>query len=184
MPLDTNKAEKALRYITLFTLSFLVCWGVAVVIAEIKPFWVDEWRVIYNLKFKTPAQLWGALDYMQQFPRVYLQIVKWFAANLDYSYTSLRLPSFIVGVTTIIACYRLMDRLYPKTQLSRFLFVMVFISSYTFTEYFVQIKQYTMEMLLSIVALWQLIYLFELEQNSKEDPYILLCLSFLASSVL
>src|SRR5262249_51080496 len=147
MRVDIQKAEKAFRYITLFTLSFLACWGLVAVVATIKPFWVDEWRIIYNLKFKTPQQLWGGLDYMQQFPRVYLQIIKWFTGKCDYSYTSLRLPSFIVGLSTIVVTYRLMNKLYPKTQLSRFLFVMVFISSYTFTEYFVQIKQYTMEML-------------------------------------
>ena len=176
---DTFTAEKVFRYITLFTLLFLICWGLASVVFAIKPFWVDEWRVIYNLKFKTPGQLWGGLDYMQQFPRVYLQIVKWFTAKCDYSYTSLRLPSFIVGSITIVAAYRLMNRLYPKAQLSRFLFVMVFISSYTFTEYFVQVKQYSMEMLLSIVVLWQLVYLFELSRKFKLGSWTLLCLSFL-----
>lgn len=179
MRIDNYWAEKVFRYITLFTLSFLVCWGLATVVATIKPFWVDEWRIIYNLKFRTPHQLWGALDYMQQFPRVYLQIVKWFTAKCDYSYTSLRSPSFVVGIITIVASYRLMNKLYPRTQLSRFLFVMVLISHFTFTEYFVQIKQYSMEMLLSVVVLRQLVYLFELKDKFKSGRWVLLCLSFL-----
>ena len=34
-----------------------------------KPFWIDEWRIIYNLKTRSVPGLWDTLDFLQQFPR-------------------------------------------------------------------------------------------------------------------
>ena len=144
---------------------------------QIKPFWVDEWRIIYNLKFKNSAALWGDLDFMQQFPRVYLELIKSFTQLFNYSYTSLRLPSFLVGTASIGLVWSLMKKFYPKTQPNRFLLVMIFISYCTFTDYYVQVKQYTMDMLLSAVVLHQLIVLLRLSDNMPLNRirYALLC---------
>jgi hypothetical protein len=158
----------------------MICWGCVLVVAQIKPFWVDEWRVIYNLKYKSPALLFGQLDYMQQFPRVYLTLIKLFSAQFDYSYFTLRLPSFLVGSMTIFFTYRLMKKLFPGSNMNKFLFVMILVSSYTFTEYFVQVKQYTMDILLSVAAMFQLIELLKLATgNVNKSRYLLLCLSLL-----
>ncbi len=180
MPLlQPRNPEQFIRRLTIATLTFIICCGFVLVLAQIKPFWVDEWRVIYNLKYKNAVQLFGPLDFMQQFPRVYLEIIKAFSAPFDYSYFTLRLPSFLVGTATIIFCYRLMKKIYAPTNLNRFLFVMILISSYTFTEYFVQIKQYTMDILVSLVALAQLIELHNpYSKNLNKRRYLLLCVSF------
>lgn len=179
MHLQTRNSEKTLRIIVIVVLASIVCWGAILVSAEIKPFWVDEWRIIYNLKFKTPAALFGQLDYMQQFPRVYLVLVKLLTAPFDYSYSALRFPSFLIGVTTVLFSYHLMKKIFPAGHLNRFLFVMILVSSFTFTEYFVQVKQYTMDILLSLVAIAQLIGLLNLK-NGKVNiwRYLVLCLSF------
>ena len=150
------------------------------VFAQVKPFWIDEARVIYNLKFKDAAMLWGKLDYLQQFPRVYLQMVKKFTASLDYSYVSLRIPSFIVGTTLILFAYRLMNKLYSTDNYNRFLFILILVSASTFTDYYVEIKQYTMDLLLGFVAIWQLLELVQLSSNKilNTRRYLLLCASF------
>ena len=181
--MNIKNPEKIIRIATIATLSFMACWGLLQVVAEIRPFWVDEWRIIYNLKFKTAAQLWGPLDFMQQFPRAYITPIKWFTSRFGYSYTALRLPSYLVGLSVIIVCYRLMNRLYSPGHFNRFLFVLVLISCSTFTDYFVEIKQYTMELLLSLVALWQLIELLEMDNAAPlhKGRYQLLCASFLAA---
>ncbi len=173
--------EKIVRIATIATLSFMIIWGLVVVVAQITPFWVDEWRVIYNLKFKTATTIWGPLDFMQQFPRVYIEIIRAFTAFFDFSYFSLRFPSFLVGVCVIFFCYRLMNKLYGTGHFNRFLFVMILVSCSTFTGYFVEIKQYTMDLLLSLVAIWQLIQLLELKEitPANKKRYALLCLSFL-----
>jgi hypothetical protein len=174
-------AERIYRIATISTLIFLAGWGLAMVVAEIRPFWVDEWRIIYNLKFKDPKGLWGPLDYMQQFPRVYISIVKSISAYFHYSYTSLRAPSYVVGTALIVLAYRLMARLYPADHLNRYLFVMIFVSGCTFTNYYVQIKQYSMDLFLCLVAIWQMLELLQLQDASTVNKvkYATLCLSFL-----
>lgn len=181
MNIDFKKTEKVVRITTVATLSVLICWGLLSVIFQIKPFWVDEWRVIYNLKFKDAESLWGPLDFMQQFPRVYLELIKAFTSAFNYSYTTLRLPSFLVGTATVLLCYRLMKKLYPDGHLNRFLFVMILVSYCTFTDYYVQIKQYSMDMFLSLIGIWQLIELISLRgtKTLHSGKYVLLCLSFL-----
>jgi len=181
MQLKFKDPEKIVRYATLMTLTFMVCYGMAVVLVQVKPFWVDEWRVIYNLKYKDAGALWGPLDYMQQFPRVYLELIKTFTAPFHYSYFTLRFPSFVVGTCTILLSYRLMKRIYLREHFNKFLFVLILVSSFTLTEYFVQIKQYTMDILLSLVAIWQLLELLKLAalEAPVKKRYILLCISFL-----
>lgn len=181
MSFRIKNPERVVKIATIATLTFMVCWGCVLVIAQIKPFWVDEWRVIYNLKFKTAATIWGPLDYMQQFPRVYIEMIKAFTSRFDYSYFTLRLPSYLVGTFTIFFCYRLMNRIYKPGHFNRFLFVMILISCSTFTEYFVQIKQYTMDILLSLVAIWQMIELIELNSDTllRKKRYFLLCATLL-----
>ena len=181
MTFKVKDPEKLVRKATIATLIFWVCWGLVLVVAQIKPFWVDEWRVIYNLKFKTAATIWGPLDFMQQFPRLYIEIIKAFSSLFDYSYFTLRLPSFLVGTGSIMLCYRLMTRIYPARHFNRFLFVMTLVSCGTFTEYFVQIKQYTMDIFLSLVAIWQLLELLDIGKAVKftDRKYLLLCASCL-----
>lgn len=173
--------EKIARYSVVTTLLFMLCWGTAMVVMQVKPFWVDEWRIIYNLKFKDSTALWGQLDFMQQFPRLYLQLIKVFSSQFDYSYYALRLPSFLVGIATIILGIRLTKRIYPAGGLNSFLFIMILVSSYTFTEYFVQVKQYTMDIFLSLLAIWQYTELLKVATGKtfRKGRYIGLCISML-----
>lgn len=179
MHLQPTKLYKLLRISVIATLSFMAAWGILLVLAQIKPFWVDEWRVIYNLKYKDAASLWGQLDFMQQFPRAYLELIKAFTAPFDYSYFTLRLPAYLTGIAVIIAMWRLMKKIYPGNNINKFLFVMILISSYTFTEYFVQIKQYTMDILMSVAAIWQYAELLRLDNVAtvNKKRYVLLCAS-------
>jgi len=177
MAISIRNPGKLFRLLSIITLLFITCWGLLLVLIQIKPFWVDEWRIIYNLKYKSATALLGPLDFMQQFPRIYLVLIKLFTSFFDYSYFTLRLPSFLVGTFTIIFSYRLMRKMYPSCNLNRFLFIMILISSYAFTEYFVQIKQYTMDILLSLVALWQMAALLKLKDNNTTGRYTLLCIS-------
>ncbi len=181
MILLPRNANKIMRYASITTLTFIVCWGGLLVLAQIKPLLIDEWRIIYNLKYKDAAGLWGDLDFMQQFPRVYLEIIKAFSSVCDYSYFSLRFPSFLIGTLTIFFAYRLTARLFRHNEVSRFLFVLIIAASPTFTDYFVQVKQYTMDILLGVLSIWQLLELLQTAHSPKPPGkrYILLCASFL-----
>ncbi|RYD55004.1 MAG: hypothetical protein EOP56_17420 [Sphingobacteriales bacterium] len=168
---------KWLRVLAIATIVSMILYGAVICIFEIKPFWLDEWCVIYNLKTMTVTELGGKLEKGQQFPRFYLQVLKCIVQPFDYSYTSLRLPSFFVHAFGLIFCYFLSGRIFGKDDSYRFFWLLIYASYSTSVEYFVQIKQYTMEMLLTLVALWQLLELLNTEANKIRLPrFLFLCL--------
>ncbi len=164
-------------------LAILLLWGLAMVVFAIKPFWHDEWRLIYNLKFKTARELWGDLEFTQQFPRVYLQLTKIVSSFFNYSYFSLRFPAYFLAVLNVWFCFRLMKRMYKSFFLERYLFVLMTVSNFTFIEYLVQTKHYQMEILMSLTALWQMLEMISLFENGLRNKarYVLLCTVFLAA---
>ena len=172
--------DRIAQKITLVTLVFLACIGAIMVFVPIRPFWVDEWFIIYNLKTKDFNGLRGKLELMQQFPRAYLLVFKFFTSAFDYRYFSLRLPSYVVGMSTIFLSLHIIKRIYSDTVLTRYLFVLILVSSFTFTKYFVETKQYSMDVFLSVLTLWQLLEVLQLGQNPlKGRKYGLVCMSFL-----
>jgi len=58
---------------------------------------------------------------------------------------------------------------------------MIYVSFSTSIHYFVQLKQYTMEMALSLVGIWQLLELVSMETTKpSRQRFLLLCISFAA----
>jgi hypothetical protein len=159
----------------------MVACGAIMVFWETHPFFLDEWAIIYNLKYKTSGQLWGGLDKVQQFPRVYLHIIQWFSSMFNYSYISLRLPSFLVHCFGLWYCIYLSKRIFKDNVLYQWLWVLLYAAYPTSVFYFVLTKQYTMEMLLGLVGIAQLILLININngKNVSNTKYLLLCLSFL-----
>jgi hypothetical protein len=183
MKLKSRNPEKIVHAVTLITLGIMVVWGLVSVLWEVRPFWVDEWRIVYNLKFKTVEELWGPLAYMQQFPRAYISLLKWWTEGQGYSYFSLRLPSLLVALAAMLAVYKLARRVWPADNHRRYLLVLMLVSCGTFTEYFVQIKQYTMDLFLAVLALWQLVWLLNIGERGLKSiaGYLLLCAGLLVS---
>jgi hypothetical protein len=62
-------ANKYIRIIIIFTLLFIICMGAIMVVAPVKPFWVDEWFIIHNLKSKSIKDLLGAIRYDAAIPK-------------------------------------------------------------------------------------------------------------------
>ena len=177
---DHQLLNRYSKIVTILTLTLVICLGIAFVSMEIKPFWVDEWFIIDNLKSKDVPALFGQLHFLQQFPRVYLAILKVFTSFFNYSYFSLRLPSFIMGFASILLAWNIMKRLYPAPTFTRYLFMAMIVASSTFLEYFAEMKQYQMDIFLSLVALWQLFELLRIRLNQVYlFRYLLLCTSFI-----
>jgi len=147
----------------------------------IRPFWNDEWRLIYNLKFKAYPELWGRLDLLQECPRVYLMFIKFVGQSFDYSYSSLRLPPLLISIGSMILLFRLRKKIFPDNNILSYLFVFIFISSQTFTDYLTQVKQYEMDLLLCLVALSQLLVLLKIARGEKisAPTLLLLCIGML-----
>ncbi len=176
-----EKLDQFIQGLTLLTIVFTIIMGGVLVFAELKPFWIDEWFIIYNLKTKDVAGIWGKLELMQQFPRVYLVLFKLFSSLFNYSYFSLRFPSYVVGCAVALFGFKMTEKIFNKDVFSRYLFVLLVISSGVFTDYFVVTKQYTMELLLAIVAIWQLTELLQLKTGYaiNKQKYIVLCSSLI-----
>lgn len=176
--------EKVIKNVTITVVIYLLCFGIAMAFFPIRPFWNDEWRLIYNLKFKTITQLWGPLDLLQQCPRTYLTILKEVTSYFDYSYTALRLPALVITAASALFIFYLKKKIFPGgNSIYSYLFILILISSQTFTDYIVQVKHYEMDIFLCLLALWQLMTLSEICNIGSvgRSRYLLLCLSFLAA---
>ncbi len=175
---------QAARVAVLASLIAFAGWGFATTFFITTPFWIDEWRVIYNLKTRSVPALWAPLDYLQQFPRAYLSVIKLFTAAFDYSYWSLRLPSLMVSTGAVVLAWRVMLRLFPVRDWLRFLFVAVIISSPPVTRYFVQVKQYPMDIALALLAVWQGLEVLRLLRGERATVgrYAALCAGFLIAA--
>jgi hypothetical protein len=166
--------------ITLCIVVLVLLWGLSLSLFELQPFWIDEWRLIYNLKFSQAGELWKPLKYTQQFPRLYLAALKAVTEAFNFSYASLRLPAWFVSLGSLLLAWRLMLRIFPQRgQVFSLLFVVALISSPAFTEYMVQTKHYAAEIFLALLAIWQLLELRSVIVVGMSHParYLLLCLS-------
>jgi hypothetical protein len=176
-----DKASKNTTLLVNILIIYLFSFAIAMAFFQIRPFWNDEWRLSYNIKFKTLSELWGRLDLLQQCPRTYLSLLKIITAKFDYSYTALRLPPLIISCASILMCFQLRKKIFPENRMYGNLFILILISSQTFTDYLVQVKHYEVDIFLCLLALWQLIYLIELSNGAKANlgKFTLLCISFL-----
>ncbi len=174
------KNEKLIATVTIGAVIYLFCFGVAQTFFPVRPFWNDEWRLIFNIKFKNYAGLWGTLDLLQECPRTYLSCVKKISSLFDYSYTSLRLPALCIGAASVFLVFHLKNLLFPNRHTDGSLFVLILLSSQTFTDYLVQVKQYEMDIFLSLTAIWQLLVLDDLLKGRQVGwaKYGLLCATF------
>jgi hypothetical protein len=176
-------AVQTAKYCVYFAVAYLLCFAAAMALFPIRPFWNDEWRLLFNIKFKTIPALWGRLDLLQECPRTYLSALKIVMAAFDYKYSALRLPSLIVSLGTVALCFRLHKKLLFHNPVFGYLFLLIFFSSQTFTDYLVQVKHYEPELFCCMLALWQLqTMFFMLEQgNAPKGKFILLCISFVVA---
>ncbi|MBS1775937.1 MAG: hypothetical protein JSS64_06610 [Bacteroidetes bacterium] len=177
---EPNKRNQLIRYSVVAITIFLFAFGIAQALFPIRPFWNDEWRLIYNIKFKSVPELWGRLDLLQECPRVYLTLLKYISATFDYSYIALRLPPLIISGISALFVFHLHHRIYPDRNLISYLFILILLSSQTFTDYMVQVKQYEMDILLSLLAIGQLLVLNQAIQDKlRRISYWLLSCSLL-----
>lgn len=130
-----------------------------------KAFWLDEWFILYNIKFLSYAGLFDNLFYSQQFPRVYLCIIKFIAEVFNYNYFSLRIIPFFFQVINILLVYFLISKIiYPSHRIKALLFVLFFLAFHTTFFYFSQLKAYTADIFFTFMSIW---FFFFLSQNYK-----------------
>lgn len=122
-----------------------------------KTFWLDEWFVIYNLKFKTFAQIVSKnLDFQQQMPTGIWIFYKIFGGLFEYSYLSLRILPFMAQ---LIAIFILVKYVFKKIGINnlfdQLLYIVAYLACDTTVFYFMQVKQYSFESLGIVLGLYQ-----------------------------
>ncbi len=96
----------------------------------------------------------------------------------------MRLPALVMAIASIFLLFHLKKKIFPGGTVFSYLFILILISSQTFTDYLVQVKQYEIEIFLCLLALWQLVTLLEIGEHrlpANKYKYFLLCLSFAAA---
>lgn len=161
------------RLLTISTILYLLIWQLLNCLLPIKPFWRDEWCMIDNLKFKTPAQLLGKLDYTQQFPRVLLQIYKQWLCITDFSYFGLRFGSFMLALCCILIANSIRKSVFANATYG-YVFLLIIIGNPMFIDYFTQTKHYIGELLAALVAIWQLMKFIQLQSAPLTKPILFL----------
>jgi hypothetical protein len=132
---------------------------------NLKGFWLDEWFILYNIKFHSYSGLFNNLFYSQQFPRVYLSIVKFIAEIFNYNYFAIRVLPFLFQVINVFLVYYLISRIvFPANKLKALLFVLFFLSFHTTFFYFSQLKAYTADIFFTFMSIW---YFYFLSKNYK-----------------
>lgn len=121
-----------------------------------KPFWLDEWYIISNIKFHSYSNIFSSLSYAQEFPRIYLTIIKFFSGMFNFSEPSIRIIPCIMGILAVVFSYYLSRKIIYKTDAkSALLFFLLLLCNATMHNYFIQLKQYTADILFSLLAIWQ-----------------------------
>jgi hypothetical protein len=167
------KKDRIPETIALIALLGWIGFQASLVLFEMRAFWLDEWFIIANLKSHTSLELWGQLDHSQQFPRLYLQILKWVSEAGHYSYTALRLVPFLVYLISLPLAWWVANFLFPDARWKVWTTFLLFLSYPTALHYSIQVKAYTMEMLAGIAALAQYGLWFRFLRSGKINGWIL-----------
>lgn len=147
-----------------------------------KAFWLDEWFIIFNIKYRSFLGLFGPLDYIQEFPRAYLALVRQFVVFLNYSMYSYKIIPYVVQVVNLVLLIAVLKKLLYKNEWFKQFSVYIMFSYNLITVfYFTKVKQYTMDMCFTLLAFLQFHYILKNAKNmkcSKEYAVILLVIFF------
>ncbi len=184
MKKDNIQITRLLRITTGLIITFVILVQIYTIIQK-KAFWLDEWFILYNIKFLNYSELFDNLLLMQQFPRVYLVILKFVAEISNYNYTALRfIPTIIQLINIIFIVFVIRKIVFPKNDFKGLLFILFFLSFQTTIFYFTQIKQYSMEMFFSLLSVY---FYYYLSRNYKQIkiisfPYLFILLGIFLGS--
>jgi hypothetical protein len=158
--MDTiSKKNKILNYGVVLLIFFVIGSQVYSLI-NVKGFWLDEWFILYNIKFRSYSGLFNTLFYSQQFPRIYLSIVKFIAEIFNYNYFAIRVLPFLFQIVNIFLVYFSISKIvFPSDKFKAFLFVLFFLSFHTTFFYFSQLKAYTADIFFTLMSVWYFTFL-------------------------
>ncbi len=130
-----------------------------------RPLWLDELEVLRSVKFNGTTDFFThQLQGGQVFPRVYLFFIQKIAQIFDLSVWSVRLLSF-VSMLLAFSIWLRVGRLALKDNTQYLVFLFCWASSIPLIYYSAELKQYSMDVLVSGIFTW---FLYRQENLVKE----------------
>jgi len=135
--------------------------------------WLDEDFVFKNIVNHGYLDLFGPLDPLQSFPRLYLLFIKVFSVPFDYHVLALRFFSLVCMLGAFFILIRIF-RADCRDDLSVLMTLFAICVSYRFSYYAAELKPYSMDVL--VIAIFALYFhyqrVFENMDPSKKDYVI------------
>jgi len=147
-----------------------------------RAFWGDEWAILENIKYRGYRDLFKNLLNYQQFPRVYLTIIKYFSEMFNYNYLSLRTIPFTAQTVNILLSFYICKMIFEDSKYSNqktYCLFLLFLSYPTSLTYYSQVKQYSMEIFLSILAIWQFLKLNSLHGKRLQTTWLYITINII-----
>jgi len=150
--LDAIKKNKVVSVLVFL----VVCWYLFLCAHHYwnqRPLWNDEECVFRSLKDYTPQQMFGKpLRALQVFPRCYLFLIQKFSKPFHFHLLSLRFPSFVCMILAFFLWLKLV-KYELKNGMDYLIFVLSWAGSLLMIYYSAELKQYSMDVLISVLFL-------------------------------
>ncbi|MBI4310064.1 MAG: hypothetical protein HY591_07025, partial [Candidatus Omnitrophica bacterium] len=119
-----------------------------------RPLWNDEQCILINIEQRSPADLFSKpLNSLQVFPRVYLFLMQQFSLHFDCRLLALRFLPFVCMFFAFWVWMRIASR-ELKSRISLAIYTLCWAASIPLVYYAAELKQYSMDVLVSGLCLW------------------------------
>lgn len=159
--------------------TILIIWYVFLCIVHLiyqRPLWNDEACVFQSIQYLKPSELFTIeLRALQVFPRVYLFLIQQFSSLFDFSLWSLRLPAFICMMIAFLLWQNIARR-ELMSNWARLSYLLTWSASVPLIYYSAELKQYSMDVMLSGVFVMFLYHQERLAASGKKIYFLCLVL--------
>lgn len=162
--------KKIEKYIPYFIIGIGIVLRVREYLAN-RSLWVDEAFIALNIIHKSYTELAGRLDYLQHAPFSFLWIERAIVQTFGTSEFALRLFPLVCGIAGLVCFYRLSDRILDKATAT--MAILLFAISDVLVYYSGETKQYSLDMLISILLYIAVIPLIQQKLYSSRTKWTL-----------
>jgi hypothetical protein len=144
---DTIKLSRAIIWVAC---ALIIIAGVARYAGQ-PSFWLDEAFVAVSLRSPTPDTIFAQLEYGQFFPRIYLAAIALLREIFGYRIWALRLLPFLSFTVASLLWARVLARRARSFAALNLLASALLIGSSLWLDQAIQLKQYTLDVLLALI---------------------------------
>ncbi len=183
MPIDAALKEKLVRTIILA----IIGWYLLLIVVHYfnqRPLWNDEQCILLNIQQMRPSDLFhNPLLSLQEFPRTYLYIIQQFSSHFNFQLLALRFFPFGSMLTAFFIWIYLAQKQIPSL-IGLLTFFLCWAASAPLIYYAAELKQYSMDVLVSSLFLLFLYHQKTFRKHFCGPIYALILLLLAVSGLL